>query len=434
MFNEMGDIMPKLTIDRRTFLKYSAGAAAMSMLSPYFNHVRAQDSSTLRVSMWDGIEVQPQVEEIMQGFQEKFGASVEIEYNPDTYNDKLLAGLAAGTAPDVFLWWNYPQLVSRNGLEDLTSYASGSSPLDLTQYYEQIVNVGRSGDGLYGIPKDWTPRAVYFNKKLFDEAKVPYPTNDWTWDDLLETAKALTKGEGPDKQYGWFSYNVQYPLQGFVWSNGGDFISPDGTQATGYLDSPETIEALDWYIRLQTEHGVAPTADESTTVGGETTMFMNGKLAMYDTGIWPLSQFLANPDIEVGTVLPPTTQDGNRACVLHQADWCMNPAAVDKDLSWEVLKWMVSPEAAKVWGKSGFSLPAIKSVTEELGLLEDPIRKTYYDAVDYITVLPWFIRTTKGDEVEQEINLAIQAAFLGQTSIEDALKASAPIIDSILQS
>jgi hypothetical protein len=50
-----------------------------------------------------------------------------------------------------------------------------------------------------------------------------------------------------------------------------------------------------------------------------------------------------------------------------------------------------------------------------------------------MTVLPWFIRTTQGGPAEEEINLAIQTAFLGEASIEDALKASAPIVDSILQ-
>jgi len=426
--------MSRIRLTRRDFLKLSGTALAAAAVSPHFSRLLAQDAKTLRVGMWDGIEVEPQVLEILEGFKDQFGADVENEFNPDSYDTKLLAGLAAGNAPDVFLWWNYPALVSRNGLEDITPYINGSSPKDMSDYYEQVVNVARIGDGLYGIPKDWTPRAVYYNKKLFDDAGIDYPTNDWTWDEFLEMAKALTKGEGVDKQYGWFCANGYYPLQGFVWSNGGDFISPDGTVATGYLDSPETIEALDWYISLQTKYGVAPTAAESTTVGNETTMFINGKLAMFDTGIWPLSQFLNTPDLEIGTVLTPKTNDGNRACVLHQADWCMNPAAPDKDLAWELLKWMTSPKAAAVWGRSGFSLPAIKSVTEELGLLEDPIRKTYYEAVEFITVLPWFIRTNKGSEVGTEIDLAIQSAFLGEATIEDALKAAAPVVDSILQS
>lgn len=426
--------MAKFKSTRRDFLKLSAGSAAAILFSPYFSRLRAQDAMELRVSMWDGIEVEPQEREVLEGFLEEFNANVNIEFNPDSYDTKLLAGLAAGNAPDVFLWWNYPEMVQRDGLQDITQFVDGASPLDISMYYEQIVNVGRIGDGLYGIPKDWTTRAIFYNKKLFDDAGIPYPTNDWTWDEFVDIAQALTIGEGVDKQYGWWSYDSQYPIQGYVWSNGGDFISPDGTQATGYLDSPETIEALDWYIRLQTELGVSPTAETTTTIGNNATLFLNNKLAMFDNGIWPLQSFLNTPDLEIGTVLPPKTNSGNRSVVLHQADWCMNPATQDAELSWELLKWLTSPRAAAIRGSSGFSLPAVKSVVEELGFLEDPIRKTFFEGVDDINVLPWFIRTTKGSEVGAELDLAIQTAFLGEASIEDAAKAAAPIIDSILQS
>jgi len=50
-----------------------------------------------------------------------------------------------------------------------------------------------------------------------------------------------------------------------------------------------------------------------------------------------------------------------------------------------------------------------------LGLFEVPIRKTFYEAVDYMTVLPWFIRTTKAAEAESEINLAISIGFPGRS-------------------
>lgn len=422
----------KLNLNRRDFLKLSAGAAGAAMLGPRLMVIRAQDVA-LRVSMWDGPEVEPQEREILEGFKEKFGADVNIEFNPDSYDTKLLAGLAAGDAPDVFLWWNYPAMVVRNGLEDIMPYVEGDSPLDLSIFYQPVLNVGRIGNSLYGIPKDWTSRAVFYNKKLFDEAGIPYPTNDWTWSEFVDITKALTKGEGPDKQYGFYTWNGYYPLQGFVWSNGGDFVSPDGRQASGYLDSPETIAALDWYIRLQTEHGVAPTAADAETVGDASTLFINGKLAILENGIWPLSQFLSVPDLDIGTVLPPKTDEGKLVTVLHQADWSMNPDGENKELAWELLKWLTSPRAAEIRGKSGFSLPAIPAAAEELGLFEDPIRKTFYEAVDFMTVLPWFIRTTKGAEAETEINLAIQAAFLGEATIEDALKATAPIVDGILQ-
>jgi multiple sugar transport system substrate-binding protein len=187
-------------------------------------------------------------------------------------------------------------------------------------------------------------------------------------------------------------------------------------------------------VSLQAELGIAPTAQTTATIGDNAVLFINNKLAMFDTGIWPLQSFLQTPDLEFGTVLPPAAPNGNLSCVLHQADWCLNPDSENIELAWEALKWMVSPEAAAVWGRSGFSLPAQPAVVEELGLLDDPIRSTFFEAVEHINTLPWFIRTTNGPEVEEELNLAIQSAFLGEASVEDAFKAAAPIIDSILQS
>src|SRR6185503_20795990 len=186
-------IMGNRGINRRTFLKLSAGtlAAAAMGTAPYLSRVAAQGTGTLRVSMWDGPEVKPQVDEIMQGFTEKFGFAVNSEFTPDSYDTKLLAGLAAGSAPDVFLWWNYPQLIVRDGLQDLTSFINGSSPLDTSIYFPPVLNVGKKGDSLYGIPKDWTSRAMCYNKDLFDVAGIPYPTNDWTWTEFVDIAKAL---------------------------------------------------------------------------------------------------------------------------------------------------------------------------------------------------------------------------------------------------
>jgi multiple sugar transport system substrate-binding protein len=433
--------MKSSRLSRRSFLKLSSSALAAALLSPNLSRIRAQDATDMRVSMWDGIEVQPIEEEVLQGFTEQFGKTVSIEFNPDTYDDKLLTGLAAGNAPDVFLWWNFPKLVARNGLEDLTPYTTGSSPLDTSIYYQEILNMNRVGEGLYGLPKDFTPRAYFFNKKMFDDAGIDYPTADWTWNDLQEMAIALTSGEGVDKAYGFYNYTGIYPLQPYVWSNGGDFISPDGMTATGYLDSDATIQALEWYIQMQTELGVSPTATQEKTIGSATELFINNKLAIYDTGIWPQSQFFNTPDLEFGTVLPPKSPNTDTLItVLHAAGWSMNPASADKDMSWELLKWMSSPRAAQIRAEAGWGLPALPSIAEQvtvessgLNFIEDPIYKTWFEGIPFATVTPLFFRNPNWDKAEEEIGLAVQAAFLGEMPIADGLRAAAPIVDGILQ-
>lgn len=390
---------------------------------------------TLRAGLWDSVEVEPMETQILEAFKAEFPhVTVKMEFNPDAYDDKILTSLAGRNAPDVFLWWNFPQLVARGGLEDLTPYMEGPRGLDASIYYKEILDYNRVGPGLYGLPKDFTPRAFFYNKKLFDEAGLPYPTNDWTWNDLLDMAIKLTKGEGVEAQYGFYTYTGVYPLQCYVWSNGGDFISPDGKKASGYCDSEATIQALDWYVKLRTEYGVSPTAESEQTLGGASEMFINDRLAIYDTGRWPQSSFKAVEGLDFGTVLPPKSPNTNQlVTVLHEAGWCMNPASPYKfNEAWELLKALAGPLAHKIRTEAGWAIPAIPSVVEELGLLDDPIEKTWFEAVPFATVSPCFTRTIVWSVADAEFVPAIEAAFLGEATAEEAMKKVAPIVDDIL--
>ncbi len=100
-------------INRRTFLKYSAGrngsGAGISVLKP------SPGAAVWNAAHFDVGQHRRQAteDEVLQGFTDKFGANVEIEFSPDSYDTKLLAGYGGGNAPDIFLWWNYPQLTVR---------------------------------------------------------------------------------------------------------------------------------------------------------------------------------------------------------------------------------------------------------------------------------------------------------------------------------
>ena len=289
----------------------------------------AGTKTKVRVGSWDRKDAEPIEADVIAAFNKEYpDIEVVMEFNPDAYDDKLLTAMAGGTAPDVFLWWNFPGLVARNGIQDLTELVQGPNGVDPAIYFKEVLDYNRVGDGLYGLPKDFTPRAYYFNKKLFDDAGVAYPAADWTTNDLLEMAKALTKGEdGPDKQYGFFTFSDLYALQGYVWQHAGDFISPDGAKATGYADSDATTSVLDWHAAMNLKEGVAPTAQAvSSQQGGADQLFISGKLAMYDTGRWPQAQFKKVQDLQFGTCLPPVDADtGKRVTVLHEAGWSHEP-------------------------------------------------------------------------------------------------------------
>ena len=436
-------------LTRRQLLQgMSAGAAvlALAACAPVGTPTAGQQAGAaapaatktkVRVGSWDSKDAEPIEADVIKSFNEVYpDIEVVMEFNPDAYDDKLLTAMAGGTAPDVFLWWNFPGLVARGGIQDLTELVQGPNGVDPAIYFKEVLDYNRVGDGLYGLPKDFTPRAYYFNKKLFDDAGVPYPTADWTTNDLLEKAKALTKGEdGPDKQYGFFTFSDLYALQGYVWQHGGDFISPDGKVATGYADSDATTSVLDWHAAMNLKEGVAPTAQAvADQQGGADSLFTSGKLAMYDTGRWPQAQFKKVEDLQFGTCLPPVDADtGKRVTVLHEAGWCMNPATTMKDgATWDVLKYMAGAEANKIRAQAGWALPALPGVVAELKMEEDPLEKTWFEAVPFATVSPCFMRNANWDKAGNELQVGIDTVFLGKAGAKEAMTTAAAAADPIL--
>ncbi|MFL5806643.1 MAG: extracellular solute-binding protein [Roseiflexaceae bacterium] len=396
----------------------------------------AAENVSLRFTCWDSATGADVYNSIIDKFKAANpGVQVSTEFTPDGYDDKILTGLATGSAPDVFLWWNHPKLVAAGGAEDLMPYVQAEK-LDLSIYYPSVLEMNKYGDILVGTPDAFTPRAIFYNKKVFDAAKVPYPTNDWTWNDLVQIAKSLTKGSGKDAQYGFFIYNQSYPLQGYVWSNGGDFISPDGKKATGFIDSPETIAAVQWWADLVLKEKVAPTAQAVTLIGDQAAMFKSGKLAMMDNGRWPQSEFMKTPGLELGTVMiPKSPTTGKRVPVLHEASFCIAKNGKNKQQAWQLAKWLGSEEGNTAFAKAGWGIPATKATGAALGMERDPIEKTWFDSIPLATVKSDFMRTTVWDKIDSTLlGPALEAITTGKATAADKLKEIAPEVDKLLAS
>ena len=145
-----------------------------------------------------------------------------------------------------------------------------------------------SSDGkLYAVPMSFSTCILIYNKALFDQAGIAYPTNDWTWADVQTAAEAI-KALGDDI-WGFYqpiSYNEFYKS---VKGNGGSLLNDDYTAFTA--NSPENVEVLDAMIkRVRGENHVQPTAEEMAG-RGDWDLFTEGKLGMIITGIWGFPTF-----------------------------------------------------------------------------------------------------------------------------------------------
>ena len=141
---------------------------------------------------------------------------------------------------------------------------------------------GNWGDGPICLPQNISSLVVYYNEDLFAEAGTAPPPDDWTWDDFIATAKALTidrDGDGIVEQYGLGVDPSLFRLAPFVWQNDGRIVDDIDNPISLALTLFPSEEALTWFTELQTVHGVVPDrlaetsqSSESRFVGGTTAI------------------------------------------------------------------------------------------------------------------------------------------------------------------
>lgn len=195
---------------------------------------------------------------------------------------------AGGSLPDVmFMHFGFVQsFVSADLLSPLDDYMAADDsfhPEDFTDvstvYYE------KDGEN-YAVPYDAGPVVIMYNKDIFDQYGVGYPTPDWTFDDLKNAIIATTGGEGPDKTWG-LSYPVT-PTDAF-WDPvrlaplGGHYLNEDETEVL--INEPASVAAVKWWMDMYFEHGVWPSPTELAAMT-QADAFTSGRAAMRIDGSW----------------------------------------------------------------------------------------------------------------------------------------------------
>ncbi|MBF6625962.1 sugar ABC transporter substrate-binding protein [Aerococcaceae bacterium zg-BR9] len=259
-----------------------------------------EEVSSLTFMFRGGEDEKKAYEAAIKKFEEAEKVSVEIiATDADQYATKLQAAISGGNVPDVFY-------IEQS---NLMAYVDNGVLLDITQYIEKsdfdLNNVWKYGsesyryDGekvgtgpLYGLPKDLGPFALGYNKDMFEKAgiELPDPDKPYTWDQFLDVAKALTldtDGDGKLDQWGT-GFNINWSLQAFVWSNGGDFINESMDKVT--VDTPEFAEALQYLADLQNVHKVTPSISDAQTLDTY-QRWMNGEIAFFPVGPWDMSTY-----------------------------------------------------------------------------------------------------------------------------------------------
>ena len=148
-------------------------------------------------------------------------------------------------------------LVERGAILSLDPILQGDPHGIVDDFYPHILDAFRWRGQIWGLPADVDPWVLYYNKDLFNQANVPYPQPEWTWDEFLEKAALLTLDRGDHMQYGFGSNPKEAPeIIAFIYQHGASLVDSFVDPKTPTLDSLATVEAVEWYANLALEYGV----------------------------------------------------------------------------------------------------------------------------------------------------------------------------------
>ncbi len=422
--------------------------------------VLAQDNTSLNVMGFvvtleeQGTPLDKAYKMFISDFQDAHpGVTINALETPPDFDTQLLVDLASGTAPDV---WNQDgstlaRLVDSGNVLDMKECQTLMPDFNFDRFFPSTLAIHqRTAEGpVYGVPNDFTPMVIYYNTDSFKKADVPLPKDGWTWDEFVNTAQKLTLDTSgrnsldPDfdasnvAQWGFRVRQFSFEWIYRVWENGGDVLSPDGTTATGYLDSPETIAAIKWLRDLVTVQKVAPppnTLAEMLQSASFLDKFLAGDVAMFDRGHWELvgleSNALYKPGL-FGVVGQPVAK--NNATVLYESGFVIRADIPDekKKAACEFVAAATDRTYQDTKALTGIAISANQEAAQAMAASTDsPIEKTFVDNVQYGRPPYGSVYKTWPD-IEASLDSMMERILAGGT-VEDEVKSAVDDINRTL--
>lgn len=360
---------PKFT--RRTMAKIGVAAtAALATTRTGTSAARAGQTSEISFMNWDVVSGTP-LETALNAFEEETGISVNVQPTPtQDYTTRMRTLLASGSPPDIM----------RIDDDLVRGFAEANQLLDLNDFIEQSdIDTSEFPEALYRFPIQadgshpaWVigvqPRVIFYNVSMFEEAGVPLPPSTWTaegwtWEDFLNTAQQLANPDA--QQWGALIYGDNAYEQTFSVNNGveGGIYSPDGTEFT--LASEEGVEAVQWVTDLACVHEVQPPWSQIQQDQARQQLFASGRVGMLFGAFGLVPYFrdnVADFTWDVAPVPAKVKQDQEGSQIV----FTIPKDAANKEAAWELLKFLSSEEAGRIFAEAGSFIPIRPEAASEI--------------------------------------------------------------------
>ena len=367
------------------------------------------DVMELQLMGWSSSDAEnARLQEMIDTYNEQNpGVNVTLNQVPD-YDTVLQTAMAGGEPPDVFYIDSFrlPDYVAADALMPI-----GDQMDDPDDFYPSLRQAFTINDTFWCPPKDFSTLALQYNTDHFDAAGLDYPTPDWTWDDLRAAAEALTDADAgvtglvlPADMARWIA---------FLYQAGGTVTNDDFSAMT--LDSPEALEATDFYVNMVLDGVAAQPSDLDSGWPGEA--FGKGLASMSLEGNW-IVPFLNDqfPDLNWGVTEMPAGPGGD-ATMAFTVCYGVAADAPNPEESIALANWLTGAEGMAQWTDLGLAMPTRQSLSDGW-LAQFPELEPFLAGAEYAR--PWQFRPGFAD-VMNAFNSGLQQAFTGVYTTDQVL-------------
>lgn len=393
----------------------------------------------IRFMHWEDAFGQRLLKDVIKEYEAKHpNVKIVSEAATGNYVTKLNAMLAANTPPDVFYLEGGKILsyANKGVIEPLDAFiaADPEQEINLNRYYPAVRDGLTVNGKIYALPKGCHTLALFYNKDHFLDAGIPFPNENWKWEDLVKAGQKLTldkDGDGRLDQFGFIGFQW-FDLFALMQSFGGDLVSADGKQSM--VTKPETIRALQFAQDVnRTKYKITPNSEGS---GVDKTMqatdpFQTGTVSMRIAIYAMVDNLRVNAkDLDFDVAPIPSGPAGKKS-ILEFTSFALSEKCLHKKEAYDFIKYLGGKVGARIYAEAGRDMPAYQD-EKALEVFYDPTKRpehaiVFADALKYAVIMRY-----ASPEVTQAFGDHWDQVNLGVKTPAQAMKEADPLIKESL--
>jgi multiple sugar transport system substrate-binding protein len=343
------------------------------------------------------------------------------------YVNELKSAIHKGLGPDVLLleFNHYTDLVFSDLLEPVYPYFLNDR-MTIVDYYPQLIDRCIVNGFLNAVPRDATPICMlYYNKKAFDEAGLPYPPDDWNWDQFVEVAKKVMKVDDSGNVLRWGYVECWANFENWIYNAGGTYVDDiKHPSRWTFTEDANTRNGIQFRLDLIYKHQVMPPPSIWNGVDNEkgAEMFANGSAAIFLGGLWNSPKFREIKDFGWDAAMVPRCPGGSLDFLITGSAYGICKASRDVKNAWKLVKFLLDEKRSIKLAETGHAQPANMKISNSPVFLDqrDPLnKKMLLDAMKRGKFHPL---CRNWAEVERLIEMEFSDVWKNETTIDEAME------------